>query len=76
MLDMPQTRAGRYSIQIRDAQGSVLFSAIAHWDARDKRIALAQIMRLAGLPEPNVYSGPELDTSEAKALGRTNRAGR
>jgi hypothetical protein len=45
----------RYLIGIRDTKGSVLLSAAAHWRDKDRRIALAQIMRLAGLPEVNFY---------------------
>ena len=56
---MPRTRAARrYSIEIKDAGGSIVFSALAFWDDKDKRLALAQIERLARLPEVSFYTGP------------------
>jgi hypothetical protein len=56
---MPRTRAKRrYLIEIRDAEGSVVFAATTSWDDKDKRLALAQIGRLAQLPEVNFYTGP------------------
>ena len=70
----------RYLIEIKDAKGTVLFSAAAHWGDRDKRIALAQIMRLAGLPEVNFYSEPALAPQSGKSKRRrrtgTGRLGR
>ena len=68
----------RYLIEIKDAKGSVLFSAAAHWGDKDKRIALAQIMLLAGLPEVNFYSEPVLEPSSGKgtARRRTDRVSR
>jgi hypothetical protein len=66
---MPQTRAARcYSIEIKDSDGSV-FRAVATWDDKDKRIALAQITRLARLPEVNFYTVPAL----ASQSGNSNR---
>jgi hypothetical protein len=53
---MPKSRARRYSVEIKDAKGAVLFSTIAYWDDRDRRVALAQITRLAGLPEVNFHT--------------------
>jgi hypothetical protein len=50
----------RYSIEIKDTEGSVVFHAVACWDDKDKRIALAQITRLARLPEANFYIEPAL----------------
>jgi hypothetical protein len=56
---MPRTRAARrYSIEIKDAGGSIVFSALAFWDDKDKRLALAQIERLVRLPEVSFYTGP------------------
>ena len=41
-LHMPQTHAKRrYLIEIKDSEGSVMFCAIAIWDDKDKRLALA-----------------------------------
>ena len=50
-------RARRYTIEIKDAEGSIVFSAVALWDDKDKRSALAQIERLAQLPEVSFYTG-------------------
>ena len=37
---MPQTRAARcYSIEIKDAEGSVVVLAVASWADKDRRIA-------------------------------------
>jgi hypothetical protein len=58
---MPRTHADRrYSIEIKDAKGSVVFLAVTYWDDKDKRMALAQITRLAPLPEVNFYAEPAL----------------
>jgi hypothetical protein len=75
---MVEIHPRRYLIEIRDAKGSVLFSAAAHWRDKDRRIALAQIMRLAGLPEVNFYSEPALapGSGEGKAYRRTDLVSR
>ena len=78
---MPRTRTERrYLIEIRDAKGSVVFTATASWDDKDKRSALAQIERLARLPEVNFYTGrelaPESDKSEKQRRPRTGRLDR
>jgi hypothetical protein len=52
----------RYLIEIKDATGVVLFSSVAYWDEQDKRVAIAQIMRLADVPE---VSEPPLMRSSA-----------
>ena len=52
---MPKT-PHRYLIQIKDAADVVLFSSAAYWDEQDKRLAIAQIMRLADVPEVNFWS--------------------
>jgi len=71
---MPRTRAARrYSIEIKDTEGSVVFSAVACWDDRDKRIALAQITRLAQLPEVNFYTEPALAPQSGNRARRPRR---
>jgi hypothetical protein len=47
----------RYSIQISDADGASLLSIKTCWTEKERRTAFAQIQRLAGLPEVNVYTG-------------------
>jgi hypothetical protein len=60
-LHMPRVHAKRrYSIEIKDAEGSVVFRAVAYWDDTDKRTALAQVTRLAPPPDVNVYPKPAL----------------
>jgi hypothetical protein len=75
---MVKIHSRRYLIEIRDAKGAVLFSAVAHWRDRDRRIALTQIMRLAGLPEANFYSKPALEPGSANArhIGGPDRVSR
>jgi len=72
-MPMPQTRARRYSIEIKDAKGSVVFRAVACWGDKDKRIALAQITRLAQLPEVNFYVEPALEPQSDKSERRPRR---
>ena len=55
---MPRTRAARYSIEIKEAEGSIVFSAVVFWDDKENRLALAQITNLAQLPAVNFYTGP------------------
>lgn len=46
---MEKTR--RYLIEVKDIEtGAPVLAAAAAWDAQDKRVALLQIMRLAGAP--------------------------
>ena len=78
---MPRTRAAhRYSIEIKEAEGSIAFSAVAFWDEEDKRLALAQIERLARLREVIFYTGPALapqsDKSEQRRRPRRGRLDR
>jgi hypothetical protein len=78
---MPRIRAARrYTIEIKDTEGAVVFRAVVCWDDKDKRAALAQIERLAALPEPNVYTGrslvPEPANSEMQRRSRTVRLNR
>ena len=77
---MPWTRARRYVIKIKDAKGSIVFSAVALWNDKDKRAALAQIERLARLPEVSFYTGPALapqsDKSEQRRRPRRGRLDR
>ena len=72
-MPMPQTRARRYSIEIKDAEGSVVFRAVACWDDKDKRMALAQITRLAQLPEVNFYAEPALTPQVGNNERRSRR---
>ena len=58
---MSRTRAARrYTIEIKDAEGTVVFCAVVRWDDKDKRRALAQIERLAPPPDVTFYTGRAL----------------
>ncbi len=52
-LPKPNTRIRRYLIEVKDPQGKSVFLTAAHWDEEDKRVAIAQIMRLADIPVVN-----------------------
>ena len=64
---MPKARAHRYSIEIKYDKGSLLFSTAAYWNGKDRHLALAQIARLPGLPEINIYAEPALETKPGKS---------
>ena len=64
---MPKPHTPRYSIEIKNAEGVCLFSAKAHWTESERRVALAQIIRLARLPEVNFYAEPALEPPPGKA---------
>jgi hypothetical protein len=70
-MPMPQTRTRHYSIEIKDAEGSVVFRAVACWNDKDKRIALAQITRFARLPEVNFYTEPALEPQSGNSERRS-----
>jgi len=66
---MPQTR--RYSIEIKDPNNkSVLFTAV-DWTDEERLIAVAQIMRLVGLPDDKWSPGdePGREVPEPDSLG-------
>jgi hypothetical protein len=74
---MAKTHPRRYLIEIKDAKGAVLFSAAAYWDDKERRIGIAQITRLARLPEVNFHAEPALTpqvgNSERRPRRRTGR---
>ena len=54
---MPSPKTRRYSIEIKDPDNKpVLFTAV-DWTDEERLIAVAQIMRLAGLPDDNWSPG-------------------
>ena len=65
---MANVRKSRYLIEVKDSQGKSVFHSAAYWDEKDKRVAIAQLMRLADLPDVNFYTGPALqpDSDEDK----------
>jgi hypothetical protein len=60
-------RTRRYSLQIKDAQGSIVLAAVAVWDGHDRRAAVAKILRLDGVLEapafPSLRSGEDVATN-------------
>jgi hypothetical protein len=53
---MPRKRNRRYLIEIKDAKGVSVFFTAADWSDGERRAAVAQILRLNGVPE--VYGRP------------------
>ena len=75
MADLPKrnTRIRRYLIEVKDPQCKSVFVTAAYWDEEDKRIAIAQIMRLADIPEVNSWSEPPLEPEFGKTTRPSNR---
>ena len=48
----------RYSIEIKDDTGKTVIFTAADWTDDEKRAAVAQVMRLAGLPDDNCLTAP------------------
>ena len=69
-LPKPNTRIRRYLIEVKGPLGKSVFLTAAYWDEQNKRIAIAQIMRLAGVPEVNSWSEPPLEPE----FGKTTRS--
>jgi hypothetical protein len=69
MTQMPRPKTRRYSIEIKDPDNKpVLFTAV-DWTDEERLIAVAQIMRLAGLPDDNCFTAPA--AKPKKARGKT-----
>ena len=66
-------RTRRYSLQIKDAKGSIVFAAAAVWDGDDRRVAVAKILRLDGVleaptfPDHRQYAATDLDVERMAA---------
>jgi len=55
---MPSPKTRRYSIEIKDPDNKpVLFTAL-DWTDEERLIAVAQIMRVAGLPDDSRFTAP------------------
>ena len=48
----------RYSIEIKDDQGKTVIFTAADWTDDERRQAIAQLMRLAGLPDTGCSTEP------------------
>jgi hypothetical protein len=70
---MAKTYSRRYLIEIKNAKGAVLFSAAAYWGDKERRIGIAQIERLARLPEVNFYTEPALAPQSGYSDRRPSR---
>jgi hypothetical protein len=55
---MPKERTRRYSIEIKDAAGKTVIFTAADWTDDERRVAVAQVMRLAGLPDSGCFTEP------------------
>jgi hypothetical protein len=68
---MPSPKTRRYSIEIKDPDNKpVLFTAV-DWTDEERLTAVAQIMRLAGLPDDSSLSSdkPRREVPEPDNLG-------
>jgi hypothetical protein len=59
-------RIHRYSIDIRDAKGQSVFFAAADWNDDERRAAIAQILRLEGVPDVHDFSEPKIEPKRGK----------
>jgi hypothetical protein len=48
----------RYSIEIKDANGQSVWFAAASRTDDERRVAVAQILRLCGMPDENCFTAP------------------
>ena len=48
----------RYSIEIKDDTGKTVIFTAADWTDDERAAAVAQVMRLAGLPDDNCLTQP------------------
>ena len=48
----------RYSIEIKDDTGKTVIFTAADWTDDERRVAVAQVMRLAGLPDSGCFTEP------------------
>jgi hypothetical protein len=67
---MPSPKTRRYSIEIKDPDNKPVFTAV-DWTYEERQIAVAQIMRLPGLPDDKWSPGdePAIEVPEPYRLG-------
>jgi hypothetical protein len=54
----------RYSIEIKDDKGNTVIFMAADWTVDDRRVAVAQVLRLTGVPDAGSFT----DTASSSAL--------
>jgi hypothetical protein len=59
-------RIHRYSIDVRDAKGQSFFFTAADWNDDERRAAIAQILRLEGVPDVYDFSEPKIKPKRGK----------
>ena len=67
-LPKPNTRIRGYLIEVKNPQGKSAFFTVAYWDEQDKRVAIAQIMRLADTPEATLGRSHRVSLNLARPL--------
>jgi hypothetical protein len=75
-LGMPGKRNRRYLIEIKDAKGVSAFFTAADWSDGERRAAVAQILRLNGVPEVYDFSEPSLKAKRGKDSDAKTKGGR
>ena len=55
---MAKERTRRYSIEIKDDKGKARIFTAADWTDDERLAAVAQVLRLAGLPDDNCLTQP------------------
>lgn len=55
---MPKPRTRRYTVEIQDDKGKAVIFTAADWTVDERRVAVAQVLRLAGVPADNCLTQP------------------
>ena len=54
---MPRKRTRRYSIEVKDTiTGKAVIFTVADWTDDERRAALAQVLRMAALPDTDCFT--------------------
>ena len=59
-------KQSRYSIEIKDDKGNTIIFTAADWTVDDRRVAVAQVLRLTGVPDAGSFT----DTLATKSSGK------
>jgi len=71
---MARLRTRRYLIEVKDPKGATIFLNAAYWDEKEKRVAIAQLARLADTPEVNFHAEPALEPKSGRQASSSQRA--